>query len=86
MILPLPETVQGQMDEAIDHGFEGMIVYIDQTYKSPQFDSAGWHNREYIKVESKMGILKNFSLFQIYGRFSQIYYLNDSSLFKSSAA
>jgi len=29
-ILPLPTTVQAQLDEAIDHGFDGMIVYIDQ--------------------------------------------------------
>ncbi len=25
-ILPLPNTVQEQLDEAIGHGFEGMIV------------------------------------------------------------
>tara|TARA_R110002020_G_scaffold312439_4_gene527910 strand:- start:2514 stop:2756 length:243 start_codon:yes stop_codon:yes gene_type:complete len=74
-ILPLPETVQGQMDEAIDHGFEGMIVYIDQTYKSPQFDSAGWHNRESIKVEYKVVVTRSLSLFQIYGRLSQIYFI-----------
>ena len=45
-ILPLPDTVQEQLDEAIDHGFDGMIVYVDQTGKPPAFYSAGWHNRE----------------------------------------
>ena len=45
-ILPLPDTVQEQLEEAIDHGFDGMIVYIDQTGKPPQFYAAGWHNRE----------------------------------------
>jgi len=27
-ILPLPDTVQKQLDEAIGHGFDGMIVYV----------------------------------------------------------
>lgn len=45
-ILPLPDTVQKQLDEAIDHGFDGIIVYIDQTGKPPQFYAAGWHDRE----------------------------------------
>lgn len=45
-ILPLPNTVQEQLDEAIGHGFDGMIVYVNQTGQPPRFYSAGWHNRE----------------------------------------
>ena len=45
-ILPLPDTVQEQLDEAIGHGFDGMIVYVDQVNKPPQFFASGWHNRE----------------------------------------
>ncbi|MEM7550798.1 MAG: serine hydrolase domain-containing protein [Bacteroidota bacterium] len=45
-ILPLPDTVQEQLDEAIKHGFDGMIVYIDQAGKPPQYFASGWHNRE----------------------------------------
>ena len=45
-ILPLPDTVQEQLDEAIDHGFDGMIVYVDQAGNPPQYYAAGWHNRE----------------------------------------
>jgi len=51
-ILPLPKTVQEQLDEAIGHGFEGMIVYIDQAGKPPQYFASGWHNRE-SKVPAK---------------------------------
>jgi len=29
-ILPLPDTVQEQVNEAIGHGFDGMIVYVDE--------------------------------------------------------
>lgn len=45
-ILPLPDTVQEQLDESVRHGFDGMIVYVDQAGKSPQFFASGWHNRE----------------------------------------
>ena len=29
-VLPLPDTIQEQVNEAIGHGFDGMIVYVDQ--------------------------------------------------------
>ncbi|MEZ4776243.1 MAG: serine hydrolase domain-containing protein [Bacteroidia bacterium] len=45
-ILPLPDTVQEQLDEAIGHGFDGMIVYVDQAGKPPAFYAAGWHDRK----------------------------------------
>lgn len=45
-VLPVPSTVQKQVEEAVDHGFDGMIVYVDQAGKSPEFYSAGWHDRE----------------------------------------
>ena len=45
-ILPLPNTVQEQVDEAIGHGFDGMIVYVDQAGKPPEFYAAGWHDRK----------------------------------------
>ncbi len=45
-IVPLPETVQEQLDEAIGYGFDGMIVYVDQAGKPPEFYAAGWHDRK----------------------------------------
>jgi len=45
-ILPLPDTVQEQLDEAIGHGFDGMIVYVDQAGNAPQYFASGWHNRD----------------------------------------
>ncbi|MDP4763449.1 MAG: beta-lactamase family protein [Salibacteraceae bacterium] len=44
-ILPLPNTVQEQLEEGIEHGFDGMIVYVDQAGKAPEFYAAGWHDR-----------------------------------------
>jgi CubicO group peptidase (beta-lactamase class C family) len=45
-IVPLPDTVQEQLNEAIDFGFDGMIVYVDQAGKPPEFYAAGWHDRK----------------------------------------
>ncbi|MBL3657142.1 serine hydrolase domain-containing protein [Fulvivirga sediminis] len=44
-ILPLPSTIPDQLNEAIDHGFDGIIVYVDQAGKESEFYAAGWHNR-----------------------------------------
>lgn len=45
-ILPLPDTVQEQVDEAIGHGFDGMVVYVDEGGKPPAFYTGGWKDRE----------------------------------------
>jgi D-alanyl-D-alanine carboxypeptidase len=45
-ILPLPDSVQAQADEAIGHGMDGIVVYVDQAGKAPELYAAGWHNRE----------------------------------------
>ncbi|MBD1262409.1 beta-lactamase family protein [Maribacter polysiphoniae] len=45
-ILPLPDTVQEQLNEGINHGFDGMIVYVDQGGKPPELYAAGWHDRK----------------------------------------
>jgi CubicO group peptidase (beta-lactamase class C family) len=46
MLTPLPDTVQEQLDKAIEYGFDGIIVYVDQAGKEPAFYAAGWKNRE----------------------------------------
>ena len=51
-ILPLPDTIQEQVDEAIGHGFDGMVVYVDQAGKSPQYLASGWHDRD-AKIPAK---------------------------------
>jgi len=44
-ILPLPDTIQEQVDEAIGYGFDGMIVYVDQSGKPPAYYAGGWKDR-----------------------------------------
>jgi len=65
-ILPLPDTIQEQVDEAIEHGFDGMIVYVDQTGKPPAFYTGGWKDREKkIPADSK-SLFKIASISKLY--------------------
>jgi len=44
-VQPLPDTVQEQLDDAIEHGLDGIIVYVDQPGEDPSLYAAGWKNR-----------------------------------------
>lgn len=45
-ILPLPDTVQEQLEETLTYGFDGMIVYVNQAGKAPEHYAAGWHDKK----------------------------------------
>jgi D-alanyl-D-alanine carboxypeptidase len=45
LIAPLPDTVQAQVDDALDYELDGIIVYVDQAGKEPEFYAAGWKNK-----------------------------------------
>ena len=65
-ILPLPNTIQEQLDEAIGHGLDGMIVYVDQAGQPPQYYASGWHNRE-TKIPAKpKALFKIASISKLY--------------------
>ena len=45
MMAPLPDTVQGQVDDAIGLGLDGIIVYVDKAGEPPAFYTAGWKDK-----------------------------------------
>ncbi len=45
-ILPLPDTIQEQVDDAKNYGFEGIIAYVDKAGEEPSLYAAGWHDRD----------------------------------------
>lgn len=45
-IMPLPNTIQEQVDKASDYGFDGIIVCINKTGNQSEFYTAGYKNRE----------------------------------------
>ena len=62
--MPLPNTVQEQVDQSLSHGFDGIIVYVDKgantgintdvvtNKNTPQFYTAGWHDKK-LKIPAK---------------------------------
>ncbi|MBN2637809.1 MAG: beta-lactamase family protein [Bacteroidales bacterium] len=45
-LAPLPDTVQEQVNKVHEYGFDGIIVYVDEKGKKPEFYTAGFKNRE----------------------------------------
>ncbi|MDN5204546.1 serine hydrolase domain-containing protein [Fulvivirgaceae bacterium BMA10] len=65
-ILPLPDTVQEQVNDAIDHGFDGVIVYVDESGKPPAFYAAGWHDRKNKIPADPQALFKIASISKLY--------------------
>ena len=65
-ILPLPDTVQEQANQAVEHGFEGVIVYIDQGGKEPQFIASGWDDRDLKTPADPQDLFKIASISKLY--------------------
>ncbi|SDE99114.1 CubicO group peptidase, beta-lactamase class C family [Pricia antarctica] len=65
-IKPLPDTVQEQVNEAIEYEFDGMIVYVDEAGKEPAFYAAGWKNRENQIPADPQSLFKIASIGKLY--------------------
>ncbi len=79
-ILPLPDTVQEQVNEAIDHGFDGMIVYVDEAGKPPAFYTAGWHDRKNKIPADPKALFKIASISKLYVAVAITKLVNDKRL------
>lgn len=65
-IMPLPNTVQEQVNEAIGYGFDGMVVYIKQGNKPPQYYTGGWHNKATKTPAKPNALFKLASISKLY--------------------
>ncbi len=65
-ILPLPDTIQEQLEEAVDLGFVGIIVYVDEAGKQPGFYAAGLNNRENKIPANPHALFKIASISKLY--------------------
>ena len=79
-ITPLPDMVQEQLDESIDLGFDGIIVYVDQGGKDPQFYAAGWKNREDRVPADSHSLFKIASIGKLYDAVSVAKLVHDKRL------
>jgi len=79
-ILPLPATVQEQVNNAIGHGFDGIIVYVDEAGKPPRFYSAGWHDRKNKIAANPQALFKIASISKLYDAVAIAKLVNDKRL------
>ena len=66
MITPLPDTVQEQVERAVDYGLDGIIVYVDQAGKAPAFYAAGWKNKVTQEPADPHALFKIGSISKLY--------------------
>ncbi|WP_416446505.1 serine hydrolase domain-containing protein [Leeuwenhoekiella sp. A16] len=79
-VLPTPETVQEQVDQAVDNGLDGMIVYVDQGGKPPAFYAAGWHDRKKKIPANPKALFKIASISKLYIAVAVAKLVNDKQL------
>jgi CubicO group peptidase (beta-lactamase class C family) len=65
-ILPLPNTLQEQLNVAIGYGFDGIIVYVDEAGKPPAFYAAGYKNTESKIPADPKSLFKIASISKLY--------------------
>jgi CubicO group peptidase (beta-lactamase class C family) len=80
LLVPLPDTVQEQVDKAVSLGFDGMIVYVDQAGKEPEFYAAGWKNREKQIPADPHSFFKIASISKLYDAVAITKLVNDKRL------
>ena len=78
--LPSSDSVQQQVDSAIALGLDGMIVYVDQKGKAPEFYSAGWKNREKKVPANPHALFKIASISKLYIAAATVKLVNSKKL------
>ena len=79
-ILPLPDTIQAQVDQTLSYGFDGVIVYVDEAGKPPTFYAAGYHNRELKIPANPNALFKIASISKLYVAVAITKLANDNRL------
>lgn len=65
-LAPLPESVQEQVDDAIDLGLDGIIVYVDRVGATPEFYAAGWKDKQTREPADPHALFKIASIHKLY--------------------
>ncbi|RED45265.1 beta-lactamase [Winogradskyella eximia] len=79
-IVPLPDTVQEQVEQSLSYGFDGVIVYVDEAGKPPAFYTAGYHNRELKIPANPNALFKIASISKLYVAVAITKLANDNRL------
>ncbi len=63
---PLPDTVQEQVEDALDHGLDGIIVHVDRAGEEPAFYAAGWKDKAAEAPADPQALFKIGSITKLY--------------------
>ncbi len=78
--MPLSDTVQEQLSEGIEYGFDGMIVYVDEAGRPPAFYAAGCHDRKNEIPADPKALFKIASITKLYVAVAVTKLVNDEHL------
>lgn len=79
-ISPLPDTVQEQVDQSLNYGFDAVIVYVDEAGKLPAFYAAGYQNRVQKTPANPKALFKIASISKLYHAVAITKLVNDQRL------
>lgn len=79
-LVPLPNTIQEQVNDAVGYGLDGMIAYVDQSGKPPAFYAAGWKDRENKVPADPNALFKIGSISKLYIAVAVAKLVNDKQL------
>jgi len=65
-LAPLPDTIQEQLDDALEYDLDGIIVYVDQSGVPPAFYATGWKDRETRVPADAKALFKIASISKLY--------------------
>jgi CubicO group peptidase (beta-lactamase class C family) len=63
---PLSDSVEEEVNRAVGLGFDGIVVYIDQTGKKPAFYASGWKDKENKITADPHALFKIASISKLY--------------------
>lgn len=79
-LAPVSDSVQGELDRAIAHGLDGLIVYVDQAGEAPILYAAGWNNRAEQVPADPEALFKIGSISKLYIATAAAMLVNDGRL------
>ena len=65
-LAPLPDSVQQQVDNAVDDGLDGVIVYVDRAGEAPRLYAAGWKDAAHRVPADPHALFKIASISKLY--------------------
>lgn len=79
-VQPLPDTVHEQVEAAMNHDLDGIIVFVDQGGRAPEKYAAGWKDK-FEKIEmSPDNLYRIASITKLYIASAMVKLIHDDSL------